>query len=425
QQLPADVPSSPHVQQQQQQQAPMQPEGLHTPSTGYGDDGAPTDYMQPLDPEAFPEMEPQVPEPGYEGLDEYSDADEEAGQGVDLISREEFDAAQAEARELRRRLMEAENENRRLSHGVANHTSEDAPDEASNPGNSSGDADAHGMGAAGPGAAAAGSGAAAAGSGAAAAGSGAAAAGSGAAAAGPSAPTPNGVAGNTLQASFPRTLLVEPNRVAIINAVRTAHSRGTILDLQQLSSMQRTWAHRYADALASMPDIHNGFKGAASRAVEILYFETSDVDLEYWTPRDTNITALCTALNITDPEGVANLRLVMENETARPRHLRKKLQDARNKTLTTGRVLLYERFDIRIKRPDRNRVEIGTLSPAAFCASYPASALSWDLLTWHHNRLGIPFASDFFTLAIFHSFERPGHAVLVLRFKQIAFFLLG
>ncbi|CAI5969164.1 unnamed protein product [Closterium sp. NIES-65] len=273
----------------------MQPEGLHIPSTGHGDDGAPTDYMQPLDPEAFPEMEPQVPEPGYEGLDEYSDADEEAGQGVDLISREEFDAAQAEAR----------------------------------------DADAHGMGAAGPGATAAGSGAAA--------------AGSGAAAAGPSAPTPNGVAGNTLQASFPTTLLVEPNRVAIINA------------------------------------------GAATRAVEILYFETSDVDLEYWTPRDTNITALCTALNITDPEGVANLRLVMENETARPRHLRKKLQDARNKTLTTGRVLLYERFDIRIKRPDHNRAESGTLSPAVFCASYPASKM---MATPFPNRPLKPWRAD-------------------------------
>ncbi|CAI7745624.1 unnamed protein product [Closterium sp. NIES-54] len=129
-------------------------------------------------------MEPQVPEPGYEGLDEYSDADEEAGQGVDLISQEDFDAAQAEACELRRRLMEAENESHRLSHGVANHTSEDAPDKVDNPGNSSGDAEAHGMLEAGHGAAAAGLGAAT--------------AGPGAAAAGPSAPIPNGVAGNSL-----------------------------------------------------------------------------------------------------------------------------------------------------------------------------------------------------------------------------------
>ncbi|CAI5959956.1 unnamed protein product [Closterium sp. NIES-65] len=229
----------------------MQPEDLHTPSTGHGDDGAPTDYMQPLDPEAFPEMEPQVPEPGYEGLDEYSDADGEAGQGVDLISREEFDAAQAEARELRRRLMEAENENRCLLHGVANHTSEDAPDEASNPGNFSGDADAHGMGAAGPNAAAAASGAAA--------------AGSGAAAAGPSAPTPNG------------------------DGPQPGNYFGLAATVEHVADV--------------------GASGAATRAVEILYFKTSDVDLEYWTTRDTNITALCTALNITDPEGVANLRL--------------------------------------------------------------------------------------------------------------------
>ncbi|CAI5464648.1 unnamed protein product [Closterium sp. Yama58-4] len=187
------------------------------------------DYMQPLDPEALPEMEPQVPEPGYERLDEYSEEDDEGGQGVDLISREEFDAAQADARELRPRLMEAENENRRLSHGVANHMSEDDPDDASNRGNSSGAVDAHGMPAAGNGATAAGNGATAAGNGATAAGNGATAAGDGATAAGngapagrSSAPTPNGMARNTLQASFPRTLLVEPNRVAIINACITS-----------------------------------------------------------------------------------------------------------------------------------------------------------------------------------------------------------
>ncbi|CAI5460480.1 unnamed protein product [Closterium sp. Yama58-4] len=81
--------------------------------------------------------------------------------------------------------MEAENENRRLSHGVANHTSADGPDEANNPANSSGDADDDGMPATGHGAAATSPGAAAIGPGAAAAGPGAAVAGPGAAATGP------------------------------------------------------------------------------------------------------------------------------------------------------------------------------------------------------------------------------------------------
>ncbi|CAI5984573.1 unnamed protein product [Closterium sp. NIES-64] len=186
QQPTTDLHASPYGQQQQQQPAtdqhasPYGQQQQQQPATDLH--ASPYGQQQQL-PADVPSS-PHVPEPGYEGLDEYSDADGEAGQGVDLISREEFDAAQAEARELRRRLMEAENENRCLLHGVANHTSEDAPDEASNPGNFSGDADAHGMGAAGPNAAAAASGAAA--------------AGSGAAAAGPSAPTPNGVAGNTL-----------------------------------------------------------------------------------------------------------------------------------------------------------------------------------------------------------------------------------
>ncbi|CAI5529757.1 unnamed protein product [Closterium sp. Naga37s-1] len=54
-------------------------------------------------------------------------------------------------------------------------------------------------------------------------------------------------------------VLVEPNRPAIIDAVNNAYSNGATLDLHQLTRMQRTWAHRYAMALASVPAKHNGF----------------------------------------------------------------------------------------------------------------------------------------------------------------------
>ncbi|CAI5477554.1 unnamed protein product [Closterium sp. Yama58-4] len=165
--------------------------------------------------------------------------------------------------------------------------------------------------------------------------------------------------------------------------------------------------------------------GAAKRAVEIMYFETPDVDLEYWTPRDTNITALCTAIGITGADYVAKVRLVMENKRTLPSHLRKQQQDARNKVHTMGRVMLYERFNIRIARPDRGREVVGTLSPAAFCAEHHPDANSWGLLKWHFNDDGLPFSTDFFTSAVFHSFQRPGHSFVVLRFKQLAFFLLG
>ncbi|CAI5935598.1 unnamed protein product [Closterium sp. NIES-64] len=54
-------------------------------------------------------------------------------------------------------------------------------------------------------------------------------------------------------------VLVEPNRPAIIDVVNNAYSNGATLDLHQLTRMQRTWAHRYAMALASVPAKHNGF----------------------------------------------------------------------------------------------------------------------------------------------------------------------
>ncbi|CAI5946893.1 unnamed protein product, partial [Closterium sp. NIES-64] len=337
-----------------------------------------------------------MPNPGFVPLSADHDA-EEGNDIIDSVTRAEFEDTQRENREFRRRLMEYENERRNMQRAAANSPPNNGGEGSSNPANSPNIDPAED----------------------------AAPDGSGQAGAGGNATRNDGVAAATMLPPVPSVLRVEPNRNAIQNAVKLAHKRGVILDLQQLSSMQLTWAHRYAAALAGVPDMHNGFKGAAKRAVEIMYFETPDVDLEYWTPRDTNITALCTAIGITDADYVAKVRLVMENEKTRPGHLRKQQQDARNKVHTMGRVMLYERFDIRIARPDRGREVVGTLSPGAFCAEYFADATSWGLLKWHFNDDGLPFSTDFFTAAVFHSFQRPGHSFVVLRFNQLAFFLLG
>ncbi|CAI5999815.1 unnamed protein product [Closterium sp. NIES-65] len=290
------------------------------------------------------EIEPELPNPGFVPLSADPDA-EDGNEIIDSVTRSEFEDTQRENREFRRRLMEYENERRNMQRAAANSPPNNGGEGSSNPANSpdigqAEDAPADGSGQAG---------------------------------AGGNATRNNGVAAATMLPPVPSVLRVEPNRNAIQNAVKLAHKRGVILDLQQLSSMQLTWAHRYAAALAGVPDMHNGLRsGAAKRAVEIMYFEMPDVDLEYWTPRDTNITALCTAIGITDADYVAKVRLVMENEKTRPGHLRKQQQDARNKVHTMGCVMLYERFNIRIARPDRGREVVGTLSPGAFCAEHSA-----------------------------------------------------
>ncbi|CAI5963741.1 unnamed protein product [Closterium sp. NIES-64] len=282
-----------------------------------------------------------MPNPGFVPLSADHDA-EEGNEIIDSVTRAKFEDTQRENREFRRRLMEYENERRNMQRAAANSPPNNGGEGSSNPANSPNIDPAEDV----------------------------APDGSGQAGAGGNATRNDGVAAATMLPPVPSVLRVEPNRNAIQNAVKLAHKRGVILDLQQLSSMQLTWAHRYAAALAGVPDMHNGFKGAAKRAVEIMYFETPDVDLEYWTPRDTNITALCTAIGITNADYVAKVRLVMENEKTRLGHLRKQQQDARNKVHTMGRVMLYERFDIRIARPDRGREVVGTLSPGAFCAEY-------------------------------------------------------
>ncbi|CAI6010568.1 unnamed protein product [Closterium sp. NIES-65] len=185
----------------------------------------------------------------------YHDA-EEGNEIIDSVTRAEFEDTQRENREFRRRLMEYENERRNMQRAAANSPPNNGGEGSSNPANSPNIDPAED----------------------------AAPDGSGQAGAGGNATRNDGVAAATMLPPVPSVLRVEPNRNAIQNAVKLAHKRGVILDLQQLSSMQLTWAHRYAAALAGVPDMHNGFKGAAKRAVEIMYFETPDVDLEYWTP---------------------------------------------------------------------------------------------------------------------------------------------
>ncbi|CAI5507278.1 unnamed protein product [Closterium sp. Naga37s-1] len=274
-----------------------------------------------------------MPNPGFVPLSADTDA-EEGNEVIDNVTRAEFEDTQRENREFRRRIMEYENERRDMQRAASNSPTNNGGEGSSNLANSPGIGQAED----------------------------APLDGSGQAGAGGIATRNDGVAAATMLTPVPSVIRVEPNRNAIQNAVKLAHKRGVILDLQQLSSMQLTWAHRYAAALAGVPDIHNGFKGAARRAVEIMYFETPDVDHEYWTPWDTNITALCTAIGITDADYVAKVRLVMENEKTRPSHLRKQQQDARNKVHTMGRVMLYERFHIRIARPDRG--PCASFSPA-------------------------------------------------------------
>ncbi|CAI6010597.1 unnamed protein product [Closterium sp. NIES-65] len=50
---------------------------------------------------------------------------------------------------------------------------------------------------------------------------------------------------------------------------------------------------------------------------------------------------------------------------------------------------------------------------------------SYDLYTWHCNQNGVPFSNAVFTRLIAASFRRDGEDVLVLKLKQIAFYLYG
>ncbi|CAI5469240.1 unnamed protein product [Closterium sp. Yama58-4] len=296
-------------------------------ATFYEDDDGYTNYAQPDDLEAQPEVEPLIPEPAYSDELLGGGSTDRTATAANSVDRAAFEEQAARTREVERQLLQAQNAVRRLERQIA----------ASQQANGSGDAQQANVTGGGQ----------------------------------PAHATPNnlpdtnggehtaavhtehgsgGVSGGVaaaddipdaaLNMACP-TIRVEPNRPAIIDAVNAAYKSQAILDLRHLTRMQRTWAHQYAAALAAVPGKHNGFYAAATKAVDIIVYETPNAHLQFWIPRSVAINALAKALRYTDPAQIENLALVMENESDRPSHFTKKFQDKRNKILTIGRCIIF------------------------------------------------------------------------------------
>ncbi|CAI5532434.1 unnamed protein product [Closterium sp. Naga37s-1] len=367
-----------------------------------GDEG--TGYEQPVDLEEQPEVEPQIPEPEYSDELFGGGATDRTTAAVNPVDRAAFEEQAARTRDLERQLLQAQNAMRGLErqlaasqHANGTRDSQQAPATPNNPANAPGGEPAaavhtdHGGVSAGVAAA-------------------------------------DDIPDATLNMAC-MTIMVEPNRPAIIDAVNTAYKSQAILNLRHLTRMQRTWAHQYATALAAVPGKHNGFyphpapppsfpypspisplnvtpspsplphiapplalpsqplphKAAATKAVEIIVYETPNAHLQFWIPRTVVINALAKALRYTDPAQIENLTLVMDNESDRPSHFTKKFQDKRNKILTigTGRVGVrggaFSCWPARISLP---RIDSPSLSPAFS----PSTSLLACLPPQHRHR---------------------------------------
>ncbi|CAI5497101.1 unnamed protein product [Closterium sp. Naga37s-1] len=231
-------------------------------------------------------------------------------------------------------------------------------------------------------------------------------------------PSPNSgnVAANVQPGRHP---IVPINDRLLGRAVGNAHARGTEHGLQHLTPEQEVLAFDLAAAMRRVPEV------AMLDALTVLFWDMPDGRMDFWPSRKVLLGALATALKYKTVGQRTDLLHVYLFDPVRRGYIRNKLQDGRHVILHTGRCGIYRAFDLYIQRPDQNRKLMGSTLIEAWKVQYKPVDGSYDLYTWHCNQNGVPFSNAVFTRLIAASFRRDGEDVLVLKLKQIAFWLYG
>ncbi|CAI5514004.1 unnamed protein product [Closterium sp. Naga37s-1] len=205
-------------------------------------------------------------------------------------------------------------------------------------------------------------------------------------------PSPNSgnVAANVQPGRHP---IVPINDRLLGRAVGNAHARGTEHGLQHLTPEQEVLAFDLAAAMRRVPEV------AMLDALTVLFWDMPDGRMDFWPSRKVLLGALAAALKY--------------------------------KTVGQRTDLLHV---IVLTGDSREGAEDSVLIPPCLNSHFPPLSHvpspnpfdgSYDLYTWHCNQNGVPFSNAVFTRLIAASFRRDGEDVLVLKLKQIAFWLYG
>ncbi|CAI5519246.1 unnamed protein product, partial [Closterium sp. Naga37s-1] len=222
-----------------------------------------------------------------------------------------------------------------------------------------------------------------------------------------------------------RNVQSERHPVAPINdrllgrAVGNAHVRGVEHGMRQLTAEQEVLVFDLAAAMRRVPEV------AMLDAITILFWELADDKMDFWPSRRVLLGAICAALKYRTAEQRWDLLNVYLYDPVQRGYIRNKLQDERHVILTKGRCGLYKSYDLYIQHPDKNRQLMGSTLIDAWKVQYKPVNGSITLHTWHCNAQGVPFSNDVITRGIAASFRREGEDVLILKLRQIAFWLFG
>ncbi|CAI6009863.1 unnamed protein product [Closterium sp. NIES-65] len=209
-------------------------------------------------------------------------------------------------------------------------------------------------------------------------------------------PSPNSgnVAANVQPGRHP---IVPINDRLLGRAVGNAHARGTEHGLQHLTLEQEVLAFDLAAAMRRVPEVNKGLYQPHSI---VLTGDSGEVAEEFvLIPHLLLSTAasLFSPLNPSHPISQQSHCIVLTGDSR---------EGAEDSVLIPP--CLNSHF------PPLSHVP----SPNPFDGSY-------DLYTWHCNQNGVPFSNAVLTRLIAASFRRDGEDVLVLKLKQIAFWLYG
>ncbi|CAI5985972.1 unnamed protein product [Closterium sp. NIES-64] len=251
-------------------------------------------------------------------------------------------------------------------------------------------------------------------------------------------PSPNSgnVAANVQPGRHP---IVPINDRLLGRAVGNAHARGTEHGLQHLTLEQEVLAFDLAAAMRRVPEVNKGLyppammlTGDINKHARNFALIPPQHPLSFSLPyNSTHISAapqVHAFIVLTGDSGE-----VAEEFVLIP-HLLLSTAASLFSPLNPSHPISQQSHCIVLTGDSREGAEDSVLIPPCLNSHFPPLSHvpspnpfdgSYDLYTWHCNQNGVPFSNAVLTRLIAASFRRDGEDVLVLKLKQIAFWLYG
>ncbi|CAI5459929.1 unnamed protein product [Closterium sp. Yama58-4] len=194
------------------------------------------------------------------------------------------------------------------------------------------------------------------------------------------------------------------------------------------------WADRMEMGNKLLPKLEDGFKGVTEDAITILVYDTSVRIMNFWVTPELAEKCVARALRLTNPDLFVLLHMVWGVDAKRSGWFTRQMQVWRVSKWEQGRAFVnilhglpYRmRANPRVRLPVRPSTEdVPRISRKEFLVQFKAGPGSMELMPWHRDAAGMPFAIEIFERAFYASFRRPIAPQLVAKTYVLAFWLFG